>query len=75
MAFLTDTRPRQAGAMERATQAGADWLAELSAKLRRHRIYADTYAELSRLSDRELLDLGLARGDLRRIALENAYGR
>jgi uncharacterized protein YjiS (DUF1127 family) len=32
--------------------------------------YNETFRELSRLSDKELLDIGLARGNIRSVALE-----
>ena len=38
------------------------------------RVYRTPYAELSGLSARELGDLGLSRGELRRVALESASG-
>ena len=39
----------------------------------RRRVYAQTVAELSNLSDRDLADLGLARGNINEIAYEAAY--
>lgn len=38
----------------------------------RRREYNRTFMELSRLSERELNDIGLTRGDVRRVALEAA---
>lgn len=38
------------------------------------RMYRRTYNELSDLSVRELDDLGINRSEIRRIALESAYG-
>ena len=38
------------------------------------RIYRRTFNELSGLSMRELDDLGISRSEIRRIALESAYG-
>jgi uncharacterized protein YjiS (DUF1127 family) len=40
--------------------------------LRRYRVYSQTYAELSALSDRELADLGISRFDIRQVAREAA---
>lgn len=39
----------------------------------RYRIFRTTFNELSALSDRELLDLGLARANLKTVARETAY--
>lgn len=39
------------------------------------RVYRKTYAELSGLSTRDLDDLGIGRGEIRRIALDAAYGQ
>jgi len=43
--------------------------------LKRRSNYKSTYNELYRLSDRELSDLGLCRGDIRNIAYETSYGK
>ena len=43
--------------------------------LKRRNNYKLTYNELYRLSDRELSDLGLCRGDIRHIAYETSYGK
>lgn len=40
----------------------------------RYRVYRQTVAELSQLSDRELSDLGLSRAAIKGIAYETAYG-
>ncbi len=45
----------------------------LRARLNRYRVYRRTLGELSALNDRELADLGLGRGELRRIAHQAAY--
>ncbi len=39
------------------------------------RTYRRTLEELSALSDRDLADLGLARGMIRTVAIEAAYGK
>ncbi|WP_095587613.1 DUF1127 domain-containing protein [Actibacterium ureilyticum] len=36
--------------------------------------YNDTLAELKRLDDRELMDLGISRYDIREIAYRHVYG-
>jgi len=43
------------------------WLEEVSASTRYYRIVN----ELSRLSDRELADIGISRGDILYLAMEN----
>ena len=42
--------------------------------LARRKVYRATYYELSMLTDRDLSDLGIPRSDIRRLALEAAYG-
>ena len=42
--------------------------------LARRKVYRATYYELSMLTDRDLADLGIPRSDIRRLALEAAYG-
>lgn len=39
-------------------------------RLRERRVYRTTVTELSRLSHRELDDLGIGRGDIQRVAFE-----
>ncbi len=46
----------------------------VAAELRKRRVYHRTLHELSALKDRELNDLGLNRGALRKIAYDAAYG-
>ena len=41
----------------------------------KRRVYRTTLNELSSLSNRELADLGIARGEVRNIAMQAAYGR
>ncbi|WP_282063852.1 DUF1127 domain-containing protein [Roseobacter litoralis] len=36
-------------------------------------VYYQTFAELSAMSDRELVDIGLSRGDIGQVATEAAY--
>ena len=38
-------------------------------KLRKSRSYRNTFNELSRLNDRELNDIGIGRGDIKRVAM------
>ena len=46
----------------------AGWLKKLSAKLAHRAAVNQTIRELSRLNDRELNDMGIARGDIYSIA-------
>lgn len=41
---------------------------------KRHMIYRDTYRELSKMSDKELKDLGLSRSMLDEVARDSTYG-
>ncbi|NOC94415.1 DUF1127 domain-containing protein [Ruegeria sp. HKCCD6228] len=40
----------------------------------KRRVYRATYYELSVLSDRDLIDLGIPRSSIKRLAMEAAYG-
>lgn len=46
--------------------------ASLRDEIQRRRVYRNTVTELSRLSYRELDDLGISRGDIARVAREAA---
>jgi len=46
----------------------ANWYKKLATQYKRHRLAQITIKELSRLSDRELNDMGLARGDIYSVA-------
>ena len=41
---------------------------------RQRKIYTQTIKELSKLSDRELLDIGLTRSEIYDLAMQSAYG-
>jgi uncharacterized protein YjiS (DUF1127 family) len=41
----------------------------------KHKAYKSTLKELGRLTDYQLLDMGLSRYDIHELALETAYGR
>jgi len=43
------------------------------AELRRHYYYTKTFKDLNNLSDRELKDIGISRGEIHAIALESHY--
>lgn len=45
---------------------------DLKIRFKRHRLYRQTLNELSALSDRDLADLGLARGAIRNVAMQAA---
>ena len=44
----------------------------VSLKMRQRKVYRQTFNELSTLSNRELHDIALSRGDIRRVAREAA---
>ncbi|MEN9060159.1 MULTISPECIES: DUF1127 domain-containing protein [Ponticoccus] len=45
----------------------------LRARSAKRRIYNQTYRELASLSDRDLMDLGMSRTEIRRVAWQAAY--
>jgi uncharacterized protein YjiS (DUF1127 family) len=51
----------------------ASWWNNYTKAKAQHRAYRETVAELSRLSDAELRDIGLHRGDIHSIAMETHY--
>lgn len=48
-------------------------LDQMQKALARRKVYLATYHELSMLTDRDLNDLGIARSNIKRLALEAAY--
>ena len=50
------------------------WIDAKRAQYAQYRIYRRTVDELSVLSDRDLIDLGIGRGEIKAIALDTAYG-
>ena len=72
MAYVNATTQQSIGSgfMNRIAQT----MITLGEKMAREQVKRETYRELCALSDRELGDLGLARGNLRHIAHEAAYG-
>ncbi len=70
MAFFTDTHTQSAGLVARIAHA----FSNLTETMQRRKLARATYAELAALTDRELSDLGLSRGDIRRVAQEAAQG-
>jgi uncharacterized protein YjiS (DUF1127 family) len=71
MAYLNNTRAAEYGL--RARLSG--WLESLAARHTQYRLYRQTHAELSRLTDRELADLGLHRTQISSVAAQAAYGQ
>jgi uncharacterized protein YjiS (DUF1127 family) len=51
----------------------ASWYKNKKAVLARDRAYRQTVAELEKLSDRELRDIGINRADIHSIAMETHY--
>ena len=69
MAYYNDTHAN--GSLTERLMASASSLLEAAALRRaKRRVYRKTLDELSALSNRDLADLGIARGELRRIAWE-----
>lgn len=48
------------------------FIADIKANHARHQAYRTTFDELSRLSDRELNDIGIGRSDIRYVAQQEA---
>ncbi len=72
MAYAHDTH-RAASGVSLAQRFGV-LRAALGERIARHRLYRETLAELSMLTDRELSDLGLSSADLRDVARKAAHG-
>jgi len=66
MAYFNDTL---ATAQPRRIAAFFD---AITLKLRQRKVYRQSFNELCTLTDRDLADLGLSRGDFRRLAREAA---
>ncbi|MCE8005819.1 DUF1127 domain-containing protein [Aestuariivita sp.] len=56
----------------RILEAFRQFRAELAGHRRNRAVYNRTFTELSAMSDRELVDIGLSRGDIEQIAQEAA---
>lgn len=72
MAYYTQINARSNSLIERGLVSCANALQELSARYVRYSVYRESYAELSRLGDRELADLGMSRSMIRGLAWETA---
>jgi uncharacterized protein YjiS (DUF1127 family) len=71
MAYVNTTAAADFGFVARLNAVKAS----LATRIASYRVYRETFAELSSLSDRDLTDLGLGRSGIRSIALEAAYGK
>ena len=58
----------------RGQKAQRGFFARLMENAARYRVYRTTLDELSSLSERELNDLGISRGEVRGIAYKAAFG-
>jgi uncharacterized protein YjiS (DUF1127 family) len=54
-------------------QSLKSWLEKFVQHRAKHKVYKKTVAELSKLTDKELRDIGLTRGDIHSIAMETHY--
>lgn len=68
MAYLTSSSASQNALIQSIDHA----LERIALRIKRNRVYRQTFNELSNLSHRELADLGLDRSELRRVAQESA---
>ncbi len=69
MAYMTSTRAAQVSFYDRFAALAVG----LKDAIARRRVYNQTVFELSHLSDRDLSDLGLSRGNIADVAREAAY--
>jgi len=53
----------------------SNFLQSLATKYRRRKIALETINELYKLSNRELMDIGIARGEIRHLAWKDAENR
>ena len=72
MAFYVDTHSREAGLGARIAANFADLMNSVAKHMARRNVARTTYNELASLSNAELADLGIARAQIRGIALETA---
>ena len=70
MALVTHITDQRGSLVERLNAT----FSRLSEAHARRKIYRRTVNELAVLTDRELADLGIARGEIRAIARQAAYG-
>ena len=72
MAFYIDTHSREAGLGARITARLADALNGYAKYMARRNVARTTFNELAAMTNAELADIGIARSEIRRIALETA---
>jgi uncharacterized protein YjiS (DUF1127 family) len=69
---------RSNSALDVVFDAGRTFFQQKSDQMRKaqakRKVYRATYHELSSLSDRDLRDLGIPRSNIKRLAMEAAYG-
>ena len=70
MAYLHASRPARF-----TPSLFSAFMEALRVAVARQRLFVQTLAELRQLSDRDLGDLGIDRGDITRLARETAFGR
>lgn len=70
MAYYTDIQTPSS--IERLLARVAHSLEQAAVTHARYRIYRNSLAELSALSDRELQDLGMSRYDIKDVAMQSA---
>lgn len=71
MAYATETRTAGGSFAQKI----AEFRGFVADRFAKYQVYRDTMGELNALSDRDLSDLGLTRGDVHRVAVEAAYGK
>ena len=71
MATVNSTRVSSFGVADRFSAL----VASVKVNLAQRRVYARTLNELNALTDRELMDLGIARGMISEISHQAAYGK
>lgn len=71
MAYVSISRPVFGGTVEGALS----FVRRLREARQRYRVYRQTLRELTKLTDKELSDLGFSRAGLRGVARDAAYGR
>ena len=69
MAYITSQNTGRLGSLGSWLERRVDSIRET---MRRRRVYEQTYSELMALSQRELDDIGIGRGDISRIAHDTA---
>lgn len=70
MAYVNTTRTAATTWAEKFANLRTDFTTAMA----KRRVYRETVAELGALSDRELMDLGIARSAIRGVATDAAYG-